>query len=139
MFGCTASFARPTDLARHKRETHCTERQYLCEHENCGSKFYRKDDLRHHIRRKHDCPQFGRRAKRLRKGADSKEMVVKKGVRRKLSMKTEDNSAAEGSLGAGGGGTGSDATEGLDEPKVVIDLNVAKVNQLRKSIQINFV
>ncbi|CAG2116390.1 unnamed protein product, partial [Medioppia subpectinata] len=120
-------------LARHKRETHCTERQYVCEHESCDSRFYRKDDLRHHVRRKHDCPQFGRRAKRHRKGfsaIDSTAAPVKRGgARRKLSLKADPDSLGA-NTGAGSGGTGSEGTEGLDEPKVVIDLNVAKVNHL---------
>ena len=113
------------DLARHKRETHCSERQYVCEHENCGSKFYRKDDLRHHIRRKHDCPQFGRRRPKAVPKIEltNMEKLAKKYKKLGQTLNT-------------GNGTGA---EGLEEPKVVIDLNVAKVNQLRKSIQINFV
>jgi len=118
-------------LARHKRETHCPERQYVCEHENCGSKFYRKDDLRHHIRRKHDYPQFGRRR------------AVKSKARPKIELTNVEKLAKKykrlvpsATSGAGGEAT---AAEPLEEHKVVIDLNVAKVNQLKKSIQINFV
>ncbi len=112
MNACKAAFTRSTDLLRHKRETHCTEKQFKCEYENCESKFYRKDDLRHHVKRKHECPTFGRKRK-------TKKNESKTG--RPLRKKTKCSD------------------ESLDEPKVVIDLNVAKVNQLKKSIQINFV
>ena len=47
-------FFRSNDLLRHKRETHCTEKKYVCENENCGARFFRRDDLRHHVKRKHE-------------------------------------------------------------------------------------
>ncbi len=48
---------RSNDLLRHKRETHCTEKKFVCQHDDCDSRFFRKDDLRHHIKRKHETPQ----------------------------------------------------------------------------------
>lgn len=113
MPSCKGAFTRSTDLLRHKRETHSTEKQFHCEHEDCGSRFYRKDDLRHHVKRKHECPSFGRKRK------TPKSEAAKVGRPKKKTSKCDADT--------------------FDEPKVVIDLNVAKVKQFRNSIHINLV
>jgi len=55
---CQKSFARPSDLARHKRVVHQKEGTFLCDEPGCkhaleAGAFNRKDNLEAHLKRKH--------------------------------------------------------------------------------------
>ncbi|KAH8817191.1 hypothetical protein F5884DRAFT_778715 [Xylogone sp. PMI_703] len=51
IFGCSSTFSRPSDLARHKKSIHGPKEE--CIFRNCGYATGRSDKMKEHMRKKH--------------------------------------------------------------------------------------